>query len=102
MDLATVFAAVDNDSFPVTPLHWGGAVDVQAVTTWTADFKQLDSRGVSLWTAPRQLVRAGQIPATAQINYHYSMLASGVTHRPSEISNAIEPRPVPRVAHRSG
>jgi translocation and assembly module TamB len=85
VDLATVLAAVANESFPVTPLHWDGAIDVQAVNTWTTDFKQFDSRGVSLWTAPAAL-RPGLIPATAQINYHYSTLAQGVTLEPSEIS----------------
>ena len=85
VDLATVLAAVANESFPVVPLHWDGAIDVQAVNTWTADFKQFDSQGVSLWTAPAAL-RPGLIPATAQIHYHYSTLANGVTLGPSEIS----------------
>ena len=85
VDLATVLAAVANESFPVTPLHWDAAMDVQAVNTWTADFKQFDSRGVSLWTPPPTLP-SRQIPATAQINYHYSTLAHGVTLEPSEIS----------------
>jgi translocation and assembly module TamB len=85
VDLATVLAAVANESFPVVPLHWDGAIDVQAVNTWTADFKQFDSQGVSLWTAPAALP-PGLIPATAQIHYHYSTLANGVTLGPSEIS----------------
>lgn len=85
VDLARVLAAVDNESFPVVPLHWDGDIDVQAINTWTADFKQFDSRGVSLWTAPAAL-RPGQIPATAQINYHYSAQASGVALEPSEVS----------------
>jgi len=85
LDVATVFAAVNNDSLPITPLHWGGLMDVQAVTTWTADFKDLDSRGSSLW-APRPDARAGEIPVNARIDYHYSMAARGVTLAPSEIS----------------
>jgi hypothetical protein len=85
VDLATVLAAVANESFPVTPLHWDSSMDVQATNTWTADFKQFESRGVSLWTAPAAL-RPGLIPATAQIHYHYSALANGVTLEPSEIS----------------
>jgi len=86
IDLAKVFAAVDNESFPVLPLHWGGAVDVQSISSWTADFKNFDSRGVSIWS-PAAGVPRGQIPTTAQINYHYSMLAKGVLLEPSEISN---------------
>jgi translocation and assembly module TamB len=85
VDLATVLAAVDNESFPVVPLHWDSDIDVQAINTWSADFKQFDSRGVSLWTAPAAL-RPGLIPVTAQINYHYSALANGVALEPSEIS----------------
>lgn len=85
VDLASVLAAVNNESFPVNPLHWDGAVDVQAVTTWTADFKQLDSRGISTWSPPPTLP-PGKIPASAQLHYHYSMLARGVALDPSEIS----------------
>jgi translocation and assembly module TamB len=84
MSLATVLAAVNNSSFPVTPLHWNGAMDVQSVLTWTADFKQLDATGVSLWTPPAQL-RKGEIPITARINFHYSMAQEGVTLTASEI-----------------
>ena len=85
MDLATVLAAVDNPSLPIAPLHWGGNVDVQAITTWNADFKQLDSQGVSTWM-PSPNLPEGVIPATAVLNYHYNMLASGVSLEPSEIS----------------
>jgi translocation and assembly module TamB len=84
MSLATVLAAVNNPSFPVTPLHWNSNVDVQAVTTWNADFKNVDSVGVSLWTAPAQL-RGGELPVTARINYHYSMAQNGVTLTNGEI-----------------
>ena len=82
-----VFAAVNNaTAFPITPLHWGGHhADVQAVTTWTADFKDLDSRGSSLW-APRPDARAGEIPVNARIDYHYSMAARDVALAASEIS----------------
>src|SRR4029077_16425089 len=84
MDLATLLAAVNNDSLPIVPLHWGGVADVQAVTTWTADFKNLDSRGISLW-APRRQLPAGQIPVTASLDYHYNMAGRQVLLGPSRI-----------------
>src|SRR5438132_4971168 len=77
MDLATLLAAVNNDNLPIVPLHWGGIADVQAVTTWTADFKNLDSRGISTWAPGRQLL-AGQIPVMATLDYHYNMASRGV------------------------
>ena len=88
MSLATVLAAVNNESFPVTPLHWNSNVDVQAVLTWNADFKNLDSVGVSLWTAPAQL-HPGEIPVTARINYHYSMAQKGVALTAGEIDTPM-------------
>ena len=84
MDLATLLAAVDNNNLPIVPLHWGGTADVQAVTTWTADFKNLDSRGISLW-APRRQLPAGQIPVTASLDYHYSMAGRQVVLSASHI-----------------
>src|SRR4029077_7027415 len=84
MDLATLLAAVDNNSLPIVPLHWGGVAEVQAVTTWTADFKNLDSRGISLWV-PRPQLPAGQIPVMASFDYHYSMAARGVVLNASHI-----------------
>jgi translocation and assembly module TamB len=84
MDLATLLAAVNNDNLPVAPLHWGGVVDVRAVTTWTADFKNLDSRGVSLWV-PQRPMPAGQIPVMATLDYHYSMAARNVVLNASHI-----------------
>jgi translocation and assembly module TamB len=84
MDLATLLAAVDNDNLPIAPLHWGGIADVQALTTWTADFKNLDSRGVSLWL-PQSQLPPGQIPVTATLDYHYSMTGRQVALNPSHI-----------------
>ncbi len=90
MDLATLLAAVDNNSLPIVPLHWGGVAEVQAVTTWTADFKNLDSRGISLWV-PRRQLPAGQIPVTASLDYHYSMAGRqvflGASHIDTPSSN---------------
>ena len=84
VDLATVIAAVSNKSFPITPLHWNSVVDVQSVNTWTADFKKMDSRGVSVWTPPSP--RAGEIGVTGRLNYHYSMPDNSVTLQSSEIT----------------
>jgi translocation and assembly module TamB len=85
VDLASLLAAVDNEDLPVVPLHWHGLVEIQDTTTWTANFKNLDSRGVTLWAPPSQS-RAGEIPVTAQINYHYSMIGNNVSLEPSEIT----------------
>jgi translocation and assembly module TamB len=84
MDLATLLAAVNNDNLPIAPLHWGGIADVQAVTTWIADFKDLDSRGISLWVPRRQLPQ-DQIPVTASLDYHYSMVGRDVVLSASHI-----------------
>ena len=84
MDLATLLAAVNNDNLPIAPLHWGGIAEVQAVTTWTADFKNLDSRGISLWV-PRRQLPPGQIPVTASLDYHYTMAGRGVVLNISHI-----------------
>jgi translocation and assembly module TamB len=87
MDLATLLAAVNNDNLPIVPLHWGGVADVQAVTTWTADFKNLDSRGISLWL-PRRQLPSGQIPVTASLDYHYSMAGRQVFLNASHIETS--------------
>ena len=84
MDLDTLLRAVNNDNLPIVPLHWGGIADVQAVTTWTADFKNLDSRGISTWAPGRQLL-AGQIPVMATLDYHYNMASRGVLLNSSHI-----------------
>lgn len=77
MDLATILGAVNNANFPISPLHWAGNVDVQSVNTWMADFKKIDSSGVSVWTPPAA-VRPGEIPVNSRFNYHYSMAANNV------------------------
>jgi translocation and assembly module TamB len=84
MKLATVLAAVDNPSFPIKPLHWDGIVQVDAVTTWSADFKHLESSGTSLWTAPADQI-PGMVPATANLNYDYVTDRHMVTIRSSQI-----------------
>ena len=85
MNLASLFAAVDNENFPVVPLHWDGTVDVQGLTTWKADFKNVDSHGISLWAPPATL-RKDKIPISARVNYHYSMADGSLSLPSGEIS----------------
>lgn len=90
MNLAAVLAAVGNKNFPVETFHWQGVMSVDCLTTWTRDFKHLESRGTSDWMAPDvntaiQLA-PGQIPATAHLDYDYVMDSRSVTIRGSEIS----------------
>jgi translocation and assembly module TamB len=83
-DLHQALAAEDNPSLPIIPLHWGSRIDVDATTTWVADFKHLDSIGVMLWTPP-VTPPPGQIPATARFEYHYEMDRKQVELAPGEI-----------------
>ncbi len=84
LDLHQALAAEDNPSLPIIPLHWGSRIDVDATTTWVADFKNLDSNGVMLWTPPIS-PPPGQIPATARFEYHYDMDREQVSLAPGEI-----------------
>jgi translocation and assembly module TamB len=84
LDLHQTLAAEDNPSLPIIPLHWGSMIDVDATTTWVADFKHLDSNGVMLWTPPIS-PPPGQIPATARFEYHYEMDRKQATLAPGEI-----------------
>ena len=85
-NLAAVFATVNNPNLPIVPLHWNGLMDVQSVTTWEANFQDLDSRGISLWTPPAEL-REREIPVNAHINYHYSAATQSALIESSEISS---------------
>lgn len=89
LSLATVLSALANKSFPVETFHWDSAMRVDCVTTWTLDFKHLESRGTSDWSAPspgapKQLA-PGKIPVTAHLDYDYVMDQKAVTIRASEI-----------------
>ena len=85
LDLHQALAAEDNPNLPIIPLHWGSSIDVDATTTWVADFKHLDSNGVMLWTPPSRPPPAGQIPASARFEYHYEMDRKQVELAPGEI-----------------
>jgi translocation and assembly module TamB len=87
--LVGVLAAVSNPSFPVQTFHWDGTMHVDDVSTWTEDFKHLESRGVTDWTvpdanAPKQIA-PGKIPVSAHFDYDYKMDDREVVLRASEI-----------------
>jgi translocation and assembly module TamB len=84
MDLSRILAAEDNQNLPIVPLHWGSRVDVDSTTTWIADFKHMDSRGVMLWAPPDSLP-SRQIPTSARFEYHYDMDGQRVELAASEI-----------------
>ncbi len=83
--LAAVLAAVDNRSLPVHTLHWDGVVDVDAVNTWTEDFKHFSSRGESRLSPPT-VAHPGVIPAVGRLDFYYSMDRRIVELTQSEIS----------------
>jgi len=85
LDLHQIIAAEDNPNLPINPLHWSGRVDIDATTTWVADFKHVDSRGLSVWTPPAT-VPAGQIPAGAHFEFHYDMNRNQFELSPGEIT----------------
>jgi translocation and assembly module TamB len=77
VSLAQILAAVQNSDFPVQTLHWEAKVEVDSVTTWRADFKDMGSSGQVRWT-PLAQTPAGMIPATATIRYNYQMARDSV------------------------
>jgi translocation and assembly module TamB len=85
VSLRTAFAAVQNPSFPVVPLHWDARVDIDSVNTWTANFQHFRSKGECLWS-PLETLEAGLIPLTARIAYDTSEDSRGVSFGASEIS----------------
>ena len=85
LDLHQALAAEDNPSLPINPLHWSSRMDVDATTTWVADFKHVDSRGSSVWT-PQATPPPGQIPTASQFEFHYDMDHEQFELSPGEIS----------------
>ncbi|HEY6467190.1 MAG TPA: hypothetical protein VIY69_14420, partial [Candidatus Acidoferrales bacterium] len=84
-DLARVFAALENPSFPVVPLHWDSSMDVQSTNTWRANFKDFHTFGTSQWSPPAATA-AGTIPIAAQITYDYSGIRKNAELTQSEIT----------------
>jgi translocation and assembly module TamB len=70
MSVARILRAVDNPGIPLVPLHWNGAAGVDAVSTWTADFKHFASRGVMRWT-PQGEISAEELPVSALFHYDW-------------------------------
>jgi translocation and assembly module TamB len=85
MDLHQAIAGEDNPSLPINPLHWGSRMDVDATTTWVADFKHVDSRGLSVWTPPENLA-PDQIATAAHFGFHFDMDHKQFELSPGEIS----------------
>ncbi len=85
LELRQALAAEDNPNLPIIPLHWTSRMDIDATTTWTADFKHMDSRGHSVWTPP-DTPPPGQIPASADFAFHYNMDHAVFALDPGEIS----------------
>jgi translocation and assembly module TamB len=85
VSLGAAFAAVQNPSFPVVPLHWDARMDIDSVNTWTANFLHFRSKGESRWSPPETLA-PGLIPVTARIEYDTSEDSRGVSFGASEIS----------------
>jgi translocation and assembly module TamB len=85
LDLRQALAAEDNPNLPIIPLHWGSRMDIDATTTWVADFKHVDSRGLSVWTPPATLPPA-QIPTAAHFEFHYDMDHKQFALSPGEIT----------------
>jgi translocation and assembly module TamB len=85
LDLRQALASENNPNLPIIPLHWGSRMDIDAVTTWTADFKHVDSRGMSVWT-PQATLPPGQIPTAAHFEFHYAMDRKQFELSPGEIT----------------
>ncbi len=85
LDLRQALATEDNPSLPIIPLHWASRMDADATTTWIADFKHVDSRGLSVWTPPATPA-PGQIPTAAHFEFHYDMDHGQFQLSPGEIT----------------
>ena len=70
VSLAEVLAAVDHRNFPLRRLHWNAAVSSKEVTTWSADFKHVESAGMAEWLPAPQLA-PGEVPVTGRFAYHF-------------------------------
>jgi translocation and assembly module TamB len=85
MSLAGVFAALENVDFPVRSLHWDGAVDIDSVNTWNANFRHFRTAGEMRWSPPATLA-PGMIPASARVEFDYGTAKEIVSLMPSEIT----------------
>jgi translocation and assembly module TamB len=70
ISLAQVFTALENVDFPVRSLHWDGAIEVDSVNTWNANFKHFRTAGEMRWLPPATLA-PGMIPASARVEFDF-------------------------------
>ena len=85
ISLAQVLKALENDDFPVPELHWDGAIDIDSVNTWNANFKHFHTAGKMRWSPPANLA-PGMIPASARVNFDYGTDKEIVSLVQSQIS----------------
>ena len=85
ISLAQVFKALENENFPVPALHWDGAIDVDSVNTWNANFKHFRTAGNMRWSPPPTLAQ-GMIPASARVDFDYGTDTEIVSLVHSQIS----------------
>jgi translocation and assembly module TamB len=85
MSLAGVFAALENNDFPVQSLHWAGAIDIDSVNTWNANFLHFRTAGEMRWSPPATLA-PGMIPASARVEFDYGTDKEVISLAQSEIS----------------
>ncbi len=83
--LSDAFNAVNNSSFPISALHWEGAIDVVSVNTWVSDFKHFRTKGDSRWTPP-SVLDPGMVPVSALVHFDYVDDARAITLTDSEIT----------------
>ena len=96
LELRRALAAEDNPNLPIIPLHWQSRMDIDATTSWIADFKHVDSRGSSVWT-PDATNTPGQIPTSAHFDFHFDMDHNVFDLSPGEIAT-----PSSRIQFRGG
>jgi translocation and assembly module TamB len=85
MSLAAVLAALQNDEFPVRSLQWDGAIDVDSVNTWNANFKHFHTAGEMRWSPPA-ILASGMIPASARVEFDYGTDTEVVSLAQSQIT----------------
>ncbi|MBZ5662813.1 MAG: translocation/assembly module TamB [Acidobacteriia bacterium] len=85
LQLRQALAAEDNPGLPIIPLHWASSMDIDATTTWVANFQHVDSRGASVWTPPDSSA-PGQIPTAAHFGFHFDMDHKLFALEPGEIT----------------
>src|SRR2546425_11628936 len=87
VSLAEVLAAVDHHNFPLRRLHWNAAVSSKEVTTWSEDFKHVESAGMAEGVPPPHLAPRG-VPVPGRFSVSFSedktpgLVTSAANHTP--------------------